>query len=381
MKITLLIPDVSSNCSIARYTAMAEVLKRHYQLELIGPRFGSEVWEPYQESLRNLPVETVPAGRLKFGWRRVIGALEAKISGDVLYAFKPLMTSFGVALAHQRKTRKPIVLDVDDEDLLWPVFSGIPGAIRQLLFGWLRVDGLYDRLWVHWQRRKASDFLVVSTFLQKRYGGTILHHGCDTNVFDPTRYDKRQLRREFGLSEDQKLILFTGTALRHKGLEEIVTAIENLGIPELRFLFVGGSPNRSYYEELLRRGGDLIMPMGHQSHELMPKFLACADYVVLPQQGSRLASAQVPAKLYEAMAMAKPVIGTAVGDLPQLLGDGCGLVVPPGDQGALEKALRYVYEHPAEAGQMGKQARERAEALFSYDAMEKILLDVFRKFE
>jgi glycosyltransferase involved in cell wall biosynthesis len=291
------------------------------------------------------------------------------------------MTSFGVALAHQRRTGKPIVLDVDDEDLMWPLYGGITGAVRQLLLGWLKVDGIYDRLWAHSQRHKASDFLVVSTFLQKRYGGTIIHHGCDTRGFDPQRFEKGKVRREFGFDETQKLILFTGTALPHKGLEEVIAALEHLNIPDLKFVFVGSSPNRSYLDQLLRLGGDLIIPMGHQPHELMPNFLAAADHVVLPQKESRLARAQLPAKLYEAMAMAKPVIATAVGDLPRLLGDGCGMVVPPGDQAALEGALRYVYENPAEADRMGRKARERAKELCSYDAMEKILLDVFRKFE
>jgi glycosyltransferase involved in cell wall biosynthesis len=57
------------------------------------------------------------------------------------------------------------------------------------------------------------------------------------------------------------------------------------------------------------------------------------------------------------MAMAVPVVGTAVGDLPELLGDGRGWIVPPDDPGALAAALAGIAADPAEAARRGAAAR------------------------
>jgi glycosyltransferase involved in cell wall biosynthesis len=377
VKISLLIPDFSSNCLIRSYP-IAEVLQRHYEIELIGPQFGEKFFAPYETAF---PVKSVGAGRLRFGWGKVAAELDRSITGDVLYAFKPLAASLGIALRHRKRTGKPIVLDVEDHDLMLPLLGTPVGTLRQLLLGWLKVDGFYDRLRMHLRRGAVSDVIVVSTFLQKRYGGVILYHGVDMNVYDPSGSDRGEIRREMKIPEGDRLILFAGTALPHKGVEEILDAVLHLGIPDLKVLLVGGSPNRAYYEGLLAQGGDSLIALGYQPNELMPKLLACADYVVLPQRKEIRAEAQIPAKIYGAMAMEKGVIGTEVSDIPHLLANGAGVVIPPGDQSSLEDVLRHLYEHPKETAAMGRRARERAEELFSYDAMEKTLLAVFQKYE
>jgi len=377
MRISLLIPDFSSNCLIRSYP-IAEVLRQHYDIEIIGPQFGDKFFAPYEASF---PVRVFRAGRLRFGWRRVAREIEGSITGDVVYAFKPLAASLGIALRHRKRTGKPVVLDVEDHDLLLPLLGTPLGTLRQLLLGWLKVDGFYDRMWTHLRRGAVSDTIVVSTFLQKRYGGVILHHGVDMSVYDPSRFDRGAIRKELNIPEEDRLILFAGTALPHKGVEEILDAVLYLGIPRLKVLLVGGSPNRAYYERLLARGGDSLITLGYQPNDLMPKFLACADYVVLPQRNEIRAEAQIPAKIYGAMAMEKGVIGTAVSDIPHLLANGAGVVIPPGDQASLEDALRHLYDHPKETATMGRRARERARELFSYEAMEETLMEVFRKFE
>jgi glycosyltransferase involved in cell wall biosynthesis len=54
-----------------------------------------------------------------------------------------------------------------------------------------------------------------------------------------------------------------------------------------------------------------------------------------------------PLSVMEAMAADKPAICTAVGGVPELVGGGCGALVPPRDEEALSKATVYVLENPA----------------------------------
>jgi glycosyltransferase involved in cell wall biosynthesis len=72
----------------------------------------------------------------------------------------------------------------------------------------------------------------------------------------------------------------------------------------------------------------------------------------------------MPMFLLEAMAAARAVVATSVGEVPSLVGD-AGLVVPPGDADALAEALVAVLNDPTEATRRGTELRQRAEEQFS----------------
>ncbi len=70
-------------------------------------------------------------------------------------------------------------------------------------------------------------------------------------------------------------------------------------------------------------------------------------------------------KLFEALAMGVPVVSTALSDIPEVLA-GCGLVVPPGDAGALREAIATLFSRPAYARQLGRAARNKVLREFSF---------------
>ena len=113
-----------------------------------------------------------------------------------------------------------------------------------------------------------------------------------------------------------------------------------------------------------------------QPHSRMPEILGAADLVVLPQQDRRYTRAQVPGKLFEAMAMGKAIVASAVSDLPLIL-DGCGVLVPPGDQDAPDWAVAKLAADPDRIREPGRLAREWCCASYDWNAMERLLREVF----
>ena len=112
----------------------------------------------------------------------------------------------------------------------------------------------------------------------------------------------------------------------------------------------------------------------------MPLFLAVADLVVLPQRVTRETMAQIPGKVFEAMAMARPIVATAVSDLPEIL-DGCGVIVPPDSADKLGAAIDQLLSRPEEARALGQEARRRCQEHYSWDAMERVLDRRLKKWE
>jgi glycosyltransferase involved in cell wall biosynthesis len=215
--------------------------------------------------------------------------------------------------------------------------------------------------------------ISTTTFLQKRLGGRILNGGVDTDFFAP-QAGSRELRAQLGF-EGMKLIVFGGVVQPHKGIELIPRAVARLGDASVRLVIVG--PRTDYVERMLAHPdyGRFIVALGSKPKGDMPRFLNMADVVVLPLLDNLLARSQMPCKVFEAMAMAKPVIASAISDLPMVLGD-CGWVVPAGDVDALAGCLKDVLGKPGDAVQRGRRAREKCLRLYSKEQMRENLRNV-----
>ena len=115
--------------------------------------------------------------------------------------------------------------------------------------------------------------------------------------------------------------------------------------------------------------------LGPQPFKDTPKFVAAADLVVLFQSASPAAQGQLPAKVFDAMSMAKPIIASSVSDLPVIL-EGCGEIVEPGDVDSLARAIAVLLDDPGRASELGRRARQKCLAEYSYDALGPKLRDI-----
>jgi glycosyltransferase involved in cell wall biosynthesis len=389
MEISVLTADVSHNC-LGRAYLLARVLQRRYEVEIVGPAFAGEVWKPLagQDDVR---MRIVPAHPAFYNTISLMRAIAEKTTGEVIYASKPLLTSYGAALLGRASHARPVVLDIDDwqmgfqrEALRNLTALGKLRRFARSVFYLSSPASYWTSLLGERLATVADAVTVSSSFLQARFGGTVVPHGRDTNVFNPRQFDKEALRLEFKISKDRKVVSFIGTPLPYKGIEDLIDAIDLL--KDHRFLLMLVGLSNSPYSTLLRDvvaqrlGAHRAALFGLRPFADLPKFLAVSDVVVLPQRSNRATLGQVPAKVFDAMAMAKPIIATRVSDLPQIL-LGCGWIVDPEDPQQLAEAIRYVFDHPAEAREMGCRARERCIQDYSWDALEGTLVGIFCKYE
>jgi glycosyltransferase involved in cell wall biosynthesis len=110
----------------------------------------------------------------------------------------------------------------------------------------------------------------------------------------------------------------------------------------------------------------------------VPRYLVAADAVAVPQRATSDTVGQVPAKVFDAMALARPIVATAVSMLPEIL-DGCGVLVPPGDVVALTTALRRLLGDPDGSAELGRRARERCREHYSFTAARAALFPLVER--
>ncbi len=360
-----------STNSVGRAYILGKVLTKHHDIEIIGPMFATNVWPPIDQT--ELNYRAIPAKSLPHFLKSAALVIK-NIKGDVIYALKPLSSSFGLSLISKSFHQRPIVLDIDDWEIGFVKWNMAHTPIKTLASihnpNWLGWTILLDKL-----IQLADRITTSGEFLTKKYGGYFVPHGRDVNFLDPSRFDSVALRKELGFG-NEKIILFLGTPKPHKGIKELVEAVNLVPDKGLKILLVGAEMNDPFVRSLVERNQDIFEVVGMRPLSERPRWLAIADVVVLPQQASTATIGQVPAKLFDAMAMAKPIVATAVSDIPSIL-DRCGLVVPAGDVEALASKISYIINQPQEALLLGTFARDKCIREYSTEVMERVLLEVF----
>ncbi len=359
MKISVLAFDLSDNAT-GRAELLARLLAPRYDVAVVGPQFRDTLWEPVASS--PIRYAAVRAGRHP-RFAASVPTLLRRIDGDLLYVSKPRPTSYGLGLLARARRRRPLVLDIDDWELGFFYRST----------GWSRVGQVlnvgnpngFSWTWLCEQLTGRADAITVaSRFLEARFGGVLIPHARDTDAWDPDRFDPGAVRSTLGIGE-RPLVMFLGTPRGYKGVDDLVEAVGRLpGQPLLAL--VGPRPDSDAARRWAAR--PWVRLAGPVAFDDVPRYLVAADVVAVPQRATSDTLGQVPAKLVDAMALARPIVTTAVSMIPEVI-DGCGLVIPPGDVAALASALgRLLADRPA-AVALGQRARQRCIAQYSFAAV------------
>jgi len=195
-----------------------------------------------------------------------------------------------------------------------------------------------------------------------------IHNGLDPDEMRVTR-PPEDIRRELGISPSARLIGIVGNIKPWKGQEVVIRAAAQLRaeFPELVCLLIGDtSPEEAAYRVKIN---NMIDELGLHDHVIVTGFRTdVANYVnaleiqihasVLPEPFGRV--------LLEAMSLAKPLVASNDGAVPEIVVDGeTGFLFEPGNSEALAERLRVLLRDPARAAAFGRKGRERLEAQFS----------------
>jgi len=183
---------------------------------------------------------------------------------------------------------------------------------------------------------------------------TVLPNGVDPDRFHPG-VSGDAVRRRYGLSEAW-VAGFAGSFKPWHDLDTLVAAVRSLaqdGV-DVRLLAVGEGPR---LRELASIGEPWLTCTGAVEYARMPEHLAAMDAIVVPYaaDGDGYFS---PLKLYEAMAMAKPVVGARTGQVAETLAHGeTGLLYGAGRADELAGTLRGLATLPDRGASLGERAR------------------------
>ncbi len=185
---------------------------------------------------------------------------------------------------------------------------------------------------------------------------TVIPNGVDTDALSPC-------------FEDDGYALYLGRLSAEKGIRTLLLA--HAALPgQVRLKIAGAGP----VMDELRAEFPLAEFLGHQSGEELVRLVQRASFVVAPSEWYE----NCPMSVLEAMALGKPVIGAAIGGIPELVDHGrTGLLFPAGDAQALGAAMQRLWAETGLRDKMGRAARQRAEDGYSARLHCQRLLELF----
>lgn len=124
--------------------------------------------------------------------------------------------------------------------------------------------------------------------------------------------------------------------------------------------------------------GDRVTMLGNVPHARLIASLEAGHYdlAVLASTERRGEHEGIPVALMEAMAARLPVVATRTGSIPELVDEGCGILVPAQDPGALALAIGRLAEKPELRRNLGRNGRERVLSYFETRTTTKRLADL-----
>ena len=374
--VSFIVPDMRGPV-LGPIIQLARYLEGEYKVEIVGPDFGHGVHPMYKDAYPFKMVKTPHLYRLPNYWQERRWLMQA-VSGDVLIPVKAYFNTLKLALDLKRQRGCKVIPYLDEWD-------GAVQKQRAPMVRWMEfiknvhhpLDRVYHPI-VERYLPQADHICSTSTFLQKKFGGTLLYMGVDLDEFKPFPNEMlKDLRTQYAL-EGKKVIVFGGVVRPHKGIEQILEALYRLNRPDFVFLIVGPENHHVQALRTNSKWAPYMITTGSQPKAHMPLFLNLGDVVVLPLDDTLLAHSQTPCKIFEALATGKPVIATEVADLPFIL-ESCGRVVKAGDLEVLTRAIESVLTNDEERKKMGLQARERCRREFSAEITRTRLSQVVRQ--
>jgi glycosyltransferase involved in cell wall biosynthesis len=203
-------------------------------------------------------------------------------------------------------------------------------------------------------------------------GVRVLMNGVDAGAFPAL--DRAGARRELGLPESGKLVLFAGSLLPVKGIDVLMDAFLALRarnpalFAQAQLLIAGEGPKRSWVvRRIADEGlGGAVKLLGHVGREKIARLMNAADILALPSRNEGC-----PNVALEALCCGTPVVAARVGAAPDLLDESCGILAPPDDPAqfaaAMERALTKPWDRAA--------LRRRVEGM-SWEANARALYDM-----
>ena len=284
-----------------------------------------------------------------------------------------------------RKLNKPFIIEFHAMRINYINNIKIPGTKISIPFSGRIIDTFYEERGIK-DALKSCNHVITLTQQQKNWISnyynidenniTVVPNGVDIDKFAPI-YEQSAITKKKQLKISNKVVMYSGVLDKINGIDEFVKVIPSIIAkkPNIFFLFIGHGSEEQKIIALSRKYSQVIfLPV--VPYEQMPIYYQMCDVFVIPRPSNISTEMIVPLKLLEAMAMERPVLGSDVGGIAEIIKHGeNGYLFNKGDFENFRNVLLEILV--ADNTQIGKNARKTIVNNYTWDRSANILQTIY----
>lgn len=296
---------------------------------------------------------------------------------DCAIGTSPTFFAAMAARAESRRHRVPFIMEVRD---LWPAIFVDLGVIRNR-----KVIRLLELWEMNLYRSAAKIVTVTDSFRDNLVARGIspqkvvtITNGADTEYWQPAPERGTALRKELELN-GSFVVLYIGAHGISQGLIAQVRAAARLqDLPHVQFVFVGeGADKKKLEAEAARLGIKNVRFLPPVGKESVRDYYTMADLCLVPLRNIPLFDTFIPSKMFEIMAVGRPILASLRGEAADILNRSvAALVVPPEDDGAVAATIRDLVQNPDRLMKMAANGPNFVRSHYSRQALARRYLEV-----
>lgn len=245
----------------------------------------------------------------------------------------------------------------------------------------LKVPMIYNARSIYLDKRITGRFfgkniITVSSAVRKNlvdYFGIspkrieVIYSGTD--IIHSTALEQEEVKNRFANNGTHRIVAVIAQLTEAKGHEYLIRALPKVveKYPDIKLLFTGdGKLKQSLQEKAADLGvaGNIVF-CGYQNN--VASFIDISVFTILPSLWEGL-----PGSILESLLLAKPVIASSVGGIPEVITDGVnGILVEPRDVDGLSRSILFLLSNSRKRAEMGRNGELIARRQFSLDRMFK----------
>lgn len=305
-------------------------------------------------------------------------AAAAAPAPDIVVATSPQFFCAVAGFLASRLKRRPFVFELRD---LWPesivsVGAMRPGAAIRIL----------EKLELFMYGKSAKIVVLTESFRRNLISRgipeskiSVIRNGADLSFFSP-RPAPPYLTETLG-AKGKFIVSYIGTVGMAHAVEKILDVAEELRpCDDILFLIVGEGARKQKIRELAtRRGLGNVRVLPGVSKAEVPDYYAVTDLNLVTLRNTPVFRTVLPSKIFEIMAMSRPILCAADGECRQLIEQaGCGVFAEPENVRQIADRIRELRHRREELKVMGEKGRRFAEHFFDRDDLALRYLDVLK---
>lgn len=362
--------NLQSANSIQTYNTLRELSRQLGEnLTTIVPRFGSEPPPPFPvQRLARIPINKISRLYPSAWYSYIERVLYAERARQKIRASAPdlIYTRDSVCAYRFIRANLPVLYEVHDLE------SKHPGQKRSA-----QLQAYLERMDETILRGARGIASLTETFRQEIISQRwqtadrvfVIPDAYDDAIYFPR--DKQAMRAALNLPQDARIVTYAGLTFKYRGLDVLLRAFKEWNDSSAQLVLIGGRDFE--VNDLKTQAQELgiaaqVNFAGRKDLNTIAQYLAAADALVIPDTVTDATAS--PLKMFEYMAMARPIVCVDRPALREIIND-TALYFPRGDVNAFSQALQTAIQPQSQ--HLGEQARERVAQYTYAKRAEKIV--------